>query len=130
MCKCKELTSKEKTHSVHRFSSFQLALGENLKLPSVLNGKPPSATIVVPIILLTPADAIKVNNVMQHLKSTESFIRLRKYYKDSLRLKLFADASFNSLPDWESSRKDFYLNDSNKHSFPLYWNSSKIKFVA
>ena len=75
----------------------------------------------------TTTDAVKVNKVIKHLKSTKSFIKVPKFDKESLKLQLFTDASFNNLPNGGSQAGQIlFLSDCKINCFPLHWNSSKL----
>ena len=50
----------------------------------------------------TITDALKVNKVIKHLKITKSFIKVPKFDKESLKLQLFTDTSFNNSPNERS----------------------------
>ena len=45
----------------------------------------------------TPADA--VYKIIKYLKNTDSLIKVPQFDKNSLRLQLFMDTSFNNLPN-------------------------------
>ena len=50
---------------------------------------------------------------------------------NDLKLQLFTDASFSDLPDGGSQAGQIlFLTDNKGHTWPLYWNSSKIKWVV
>ena len=79
----------------------------------------------------TVADALRVNKVIKYLKNTDSFIKIAQFEKNSLRLQLFMDASFNSLPNGSSEAGQIiFLSDSRNSCCPVYWNLSKIKRVV
>ena len=79
----------------------------------------------------TITDALKVNKVIKHLKSTTSFIKVPKFDKESLKLQLYTDASFNNLPNGGSQAGQIlFLSDYKNNCFPLHWNSSKLKQVV
>ena len=79
----------------------------------------------------TTTDAVKVNKVIKHLKSTKSFIKVPKFDKESLKLQLFTDASFNNLPNGGSQAGQIlFLSDCKINCFPLHWNSSKLNWVV
>ena len=62
MLKCKHLLA-----NVHRFSPFQLVFGQNPKLPSIFNNKPPA---------FTPSNTNKIltDNLIALHKAREAFI--------------------------------------------------------
>ena len=74
------------------------------------------------------SDALKVNKVIKHLKSTKRFIKVPKFDKESLKLQLFTKASFNNLTNGGSQAGQIlFLSDCKNNCFPLHWNSSKLK---
>ena len=51
--------------------------------------------------------------------------------KESLRLQLFTDASFNNLPNGGSQGGQIiFLADAKNNVCPIYWKSSKVKRVV
>ena len=79
----------------------------------------------------TTTDAVKVNKIIKHLKSTKSFIKVPKFDKESLNLQLFTYTSFNNLPNGGSQAGQIlFLIDCKNNHFPLHWHSSKLKRVV
>ena len=79
----------------------------------------------------TEADTLSVNKVIKFIKSTPSSISIPKLDLRSLSITVFADASFNNLPDGGS--QDGYiifLSGNNKSVVPLSWNSTRLWRVA
>lgn len=64
-------------------------------------------------------------------KNTNGFIKIPQFDKNSLKLKLFTDASFNNLSNGGSQTDQIILlNNSRNNCCPVYWNPSKIKRVV
>ena len=68
------LNTKNLLASIHGFSSFQLVCGQNPKLPSIFNGKPPA---------FTPLDTNKIltDNLIALHKAREDFISSETFEK-------------------------------------------------
>ena len=72
-----------------------------------------------------------MNKIIKYLKNTNSFIKVPQFDKNSLRLQLFTNASFNNLSNGGSpAGQTIFLTDSRNHCCLVYWNSSKIKRVV
>ena len=68
---------------------------------------------------------------MKYLKNIDSFIKIPQFDKNSLRLQIFTNASFNNLSNGGSqSGQIVFLSDSRNICCPLYCNSSKIERVV
>ena len=79
----------------------------------------------------TVADALRVNKIIKYLKNSDNFMKIPQFDKNSLRLQLFTDATFNNLPNGGSQAGQIiFLSDSRNNCCPVYWNSSKIKRVV
>ena len=79
----------------------------------------------------TVADILSVNKVIKFVKSTPSSISIPKLDLKSLSITVFADASFNNLPDGGSQGGYIiFLNDKYNSVVPLSWNSTRLRWVA
>ena len=79
----------------------------------------------------TEADTLSVNKVIKFIKSTPSSISIPKLDLRSLSITVFADASFNNLPDGASQGGYIiFLSSNNKSVVPLSWNSTRLWRVA
>ena len=79
----------------------------------------------------TVADILSVNKVIKFVKSTPSSISIPKLDLKSLSITVFADASFNNLPDGGSQGGYIiFLNDKYNSVVPLSWNSTRLRCVA
>ena len=66
----------------------------------------------------TVADAIRKNKIIKYLKNANSFVRIPQFDKNSLRLQIFMDASFNNLPNSGGQvRQVIFLSDSTVAQF-------------
>ena len=64
----------------------------------------------------------------KYLKNADNLIKIPQLDKNSPRLQLFTDASFNNLPNGGSQAGQIiFLSDSWNNCSPVYWNLSKIK---
>ena len=64
----------------------------------------------------------------KYLKNADSLIKIPQLDKNSPRLQLFTDASFNNLPNGGSQAGQIiFLSDSRNTCSPVYWKLSKIK---
>ena len=69
--------------------------------------------------------------IIKHLKNTNAFVKIPQFHKNSLKLKLFTDASFNNLSNGGSQTDQIILlSNSRNNCWPVYWNPSKIKRVV
>ena len=79
----------------------------------------------------TVANALRVNKIIKYLKNNGSFIKIPQFDKNSLRLQLFTDASFNNQSNGGSQAGQIiFLCDSRNNCFPTYWNFSETKRVV
>ena len=80
---------------------------------------------------VTVADILSVNKVIKFVKSTPSSISIPKLDFKSLPITVFADASFNNLPDGGSQGGYIiFLNNKYNSAVPLSWNSTRLQCVA
>ena len=79
----------------------------------------------------TVPDILSVNKVIKFVKSTPSSISIPKLDLKSLSIAVFADASFDNLPDGESQGGYIiFLNDKYNSVVPLSWNSTRLQRVT
>ena len=79
----------------------------------------------------TVADILSVNKVIKFVKSTPSSISIPKLDLKSLSITVFADASFNNLPDGGGQGGYIiFLNDKYNSVIPLSWDSTRLRRVA
>ena len=79
----------------------------------------------------TVADILSVNKVIKFVKSTPSSISIPKLDLKSLSITVFADASFNNLPDGGSQGGYIiFLNNKYNSVVPLSWNSTRLPRVV
>ena len=79
----------------------------------------------------TVADILSINKVIKFVKSTPSSISIPKLDLKSLSITVFADASFNNLPDGGGQGGYIiFLNDKYNSVIPLSWNSTRLRRVA
>ena len=79
----------------------------------------------------TVADILSINKVIKFVKSTPSSISIPKLGLKSLSITVFADASFNNLPDGGGQGGYIiFLNDKYNSVIPLSWNSTRLRRVA
>ena len=121
------LNAKSLLANFHGFSPFQLVFGQNPKLLSISNGRPPAFTPLLYRAIVgqlnwvagisrpdisfavcepstkftdaTVADIIYVNKIIRKVKSSYCFIQFPKLDLNSVKLQLFTDVSFNNLPN-------------------------------
>ena len=79
----------------------------------------------------TVADLPYDNKIIKNVKNSKNEIRFPKLNLNNIKLQLLTDASFNNLPNGGSQAGQIiFLTDDKSNTFPLYWNSFKIKRVA
>ena len=79
----------------------------------------------------TVADIMSVNKVIKFVKSTPSPISIPKLDLKSLSITVFADASFNNLPNGGSQGGYIiFLNNKYNSVVPLSWNSTRLRPIA
>ena len=77
------------------------------------------------------ADIIVINKVIKFIQSTPSSITFPRLQTNTATIKLFADASYNNLPNGGSQGGFLiFITDNNHSSCPVAWNSTKVKRVA
>ena len=79
----------------------------------------------------TIADVLHANKIIKNGKSSTNEIRFPQLNLNNIELQLFTDASLNNLPNGgNQAGQIIFLTDDKNNTYPLYWNSSKIKRVA
>ena len=79
----------------------------------------------------TVADILSVNKVIKFVKSTPSPISIPKLDLKSLSITVFADASFNNLPNGGSQGGYIiFLNNKYNSVVPPSWNSTRLRPIA
>ena len=79
----------------------------------------------------TVADVLYVNKIIKNVNNSKNPINFSQLNLSNIKLELFTDASFNNLSNGGSQAGQiFFLTDDKSKTSPLYWNSSKIKWVV
>ena len=79
----------------------------------------------------TISDLITINKVIKFVKNRPGFIKFSRLNTDNLTIKVFADASWNSLPDGGSQGGQIVFGGDNRGwGSPIIWGSTRIKRVA
>ena len=74
---------------------------------------------------------IQLNKVVYRARKQKVSITFPKLDLESIEMKVFADASFNNLPNGGSQGGHIiFICDKNNNSCPLSWSSTKIKRVV
>ena len=79
----------------------------------------------------TLRDALALNKTVKYLKNNPCQIVFPSMDPETVNITLFADASFNNLPNGGSQGGQInFLSDNNNNCCPIAWNSSRIKRVV
>ena len=76
-------------------------------------------------------DIKRINKTVKFLQSTPGFITIPKLDLNSIKLKVFTDASFNNLNDGNSQGGHIvFCTDATGNCTPISWSSNKVKRVV
>lgn len=79
----------------------------------------------------TISDLISANKIVKFIQNTPTYILIPNLHIESLYIKIFADASFNNLPNGGSQGGFIVLlSDKFNNIAPIAWSSIKLKRVA
>ena len=79
----------------------------------------------------TIRDAIQINKVITRVQSAETHVTFPPLDLNSVRVKAYADGSFNSLPDGGSQGGQIvFICDKWNNSSPISWSSTRLRHVV
>ena len=79
----------------------------------------------------TISDVKETNKLIKHVKDNKNSIKFPSLHRPSTKVIMFADASFNNLPDGSSQGGYIVLlADKNNRCCPISWKSNKVRRVA